>query len=186
MTPSASHGPGQRVCLGVIVGAHGVRGMIRVKPFTEEPEAVGGYGPVEDESGRRRFELAVHGVHKGVVLAAIEGVADRDAALALKGTRLYVDRDRLPALEEDDTFYHADLIGLPVEDRAGRPLGRVVAVTDYGAGDVLELVDEAGGEQALPFTREVLPVVDLEAGRIVAEPPPEAGETEADDEDGRR
>lgn len=186
MARSADEASARRVCLGVIVGAHGVRGMIRVKPFTEEPEAVGAYGPVEDESGRRRFELTIHGVHKGVVLASVEGIADRDAALALKGTRLYVDRDRLPALAEEDTFYHADLIGLPVEDRAGRPLGRVVSVGDYGAGDVLELADDAGTERALPFTRDVVPVVDLKAGRIVAAPPPEADEAEADEESDRR
>ncbi|RDD63497.1 ribosome maturation factor RimM [Ferruginivarius sediminum] len=181
MAPPAKQDVGQRVCLGVVVGAHGVRGMLRIKPFTEQAEDVGAYGPVEDEAGRRRFELTIHGVHKGVVLASVKDVADRDAAMALKGTRLYVDRSVLPALEEEDTFYHADLIGLPVEDRQGRPLGRVVAVADHGAGDLLELADDKGRERVLPFTREAVPVVDLAAGRIVAEPPEEVGEPEPAD-----
>lgn len=168
--------PGERVCLGVVAGAHGVHGVVRIKSFTERPADIGAYGPLSDESGRRRFEIEVQGMHKGAVLATVAGVEDRDAALALKGTRLFVARQALPPLDDADTFYHADLIGIPVEDRAGRRLGRVVAVADYGAGDVLELVDEKGGERALPFTRAVVPVVDLAGGRIVADPP---AETEA-------
>jgi len=169
-----------RVCLGVVVGVHGVRGTVRIKPYTEDPEAVAAYGPVQDESGRHSYRLRVHGLHKGIVLAAVEGVEDRDAALALKGTRLYVDRAALPEVAEEDTFYHADLIGLPVEDTDGRALGRVVAVHDFGAGDLLEVESPDGESRVLPFTRAAVPVVDLEAGRIVADPPPETGEPEPD------
>lgn len=173
-----------RVCLGVVVGAHGVRGTVRIKPFTEDPEAVGAYGPVQDESGRHSYTLTVHGLHKGTVLAAIDGVNDRDAALALKGVRLYVDRSALPEVLEEDTFYHADLIGLPVEDTAGTLLGRVTAVHDFGAGDMLEIATPDGGERVLPFTKAVVPRVDLAQGRIVADPPPEVGEPEPGDEAG--
>ncbi|SDG06586.1 16S rRNA processing protein RimM [Limimonas halophila] len=177
----------QRVCLGVVVGAHGVRGSVRIKPFTGEPEAVGAYGPVTDESGRHRYELTVHGTHKGTVLAGIAGVRDRDAALALKGTRLYVDRAKLPEPAEDDTFYHADLIGLPVEDTAGRSLGTVAAVHDHGAGDILEIAGPDGAARLLPFTRDVVPTVDIAGGRIVADPPVETespgGADTAEDEE---
>lgn len=180
MTQAATSG---RVCLGVVVGAHGVRGVVRIRSFTETPTDIAAYGPLTDESGRRRFEVEVQGVHKATVLAALGGVTGREAALALKGMRLYVDREALPPLDDADTFYHADLIGLPVEDRAGRALGRVVTVADYGAGDVLELADAEGRERTLPFTRAVVPVVDLAAGRIVADPPAETeagGPAEAD------
>ena len=170
---------GGRVCLGVIVAAHGVRGQLRIKSFTEVPEDVAAYGPVEDEAGARRFEIEVAGSAKGTVIARIEGVGDRTAAERLRGTRLYVDRAALPAIEEADTYYHADLIGLAVEDRAGRPLGRVVAVNDFGAGDVLELEDPEGAPLVLPFTRQAVPVVDLEGGRLVAEPPAETGAPES-------
>ena len=163
---------GRRVCLGVIVGVHGVRGTVRVKPFTESPEAIGDYGPVGDAAGRRSWNLRVHGMHKGVVLCSLEGVADRDMALALKGTQLYVERAALPEVEEPDTFYHADLIGLRVVDPDGRDLGTVAAVQDFGAGDLLEIRAPDGAEWLLPFTVEAVPEIDVAGGRIVAEPPP--------------
>lgn len=167
-----------RVCLGVVVGAHGVRGQVRIRPFTEVPEDVAAYGPVEDESGSRRFRLRTIGRSKGAVIAAAEGITDRDAAEALRGTRLYVPREALPAIEEEELYYHADLIGLAVEDRQGQRLGTVAAVHDFGAGDVLELEGPKGEPVLLPFTRRVVPVVDLEAGRLIAEPPAEVGEPE--------
>ncbi len=168
-----------RVCLGVIVGVHGVRGVVRIKPFTEEPEAVGAYGPVSDESGRHSYTLTVHGRHNGTVLAGIAGIADRETALALKGTRLYVARHALPEVAGEETFYHADLIGLAVVDRHGADLGRVLAVQDFGAGDLLEIGAADGGEWLLPFTREAVPEVDVAGGRIVADPPPEAAAEES-------
>jgi 16S rRNA processing protein RimM len=159
--------------VGVIVGAHGVRGAVRVKPFTAEPASVAAYGPVEDETGMRRFELRLVGEGKGVVIATLKGVEDRDAAEALKGLRLYVARAALPATEAEE-FYHADLIGLEAVTRAGTPLGRVRAVHDYGAGDSLELDLPAGGTLFVPFTKEAVPEVDLAGGRLVVDPPEEA------------
>lgn len=161
-----------RVLVGVIAAAHGVRGLLRVKSFTAEPEGVAAYGPVTDESGQRLFRLSLAGKTKGGALVRIEGVESRDAAEALKGTRLYVERAALPEIQGEDEFYQADLVGLRVEARDGRSLGRVKAVLNYGAGDVLEIGD---GEASLllPFTKAAVPVVDIPGGRLVAEPPAE-------------
>jgi 16S rRNA processing protein RimM len=155
-----------RVCVGVIAGAHGVKGAARVKSFTAAPAAIAAYGPVWDESGERRFELEVIGELKGAVLVTIAGVTDREAAEALKGVRLYVDRAVLPEPEADE-FYHADLVGLAAELSDGTPLGEVRAVHNFGAGDVIEVGPPDGPSVMVPFTRAAVPVVDTRAGRIV-------------------
>lgn len=160
-----------RVCLGVIVGAQGVRGEVRIKPFTAEPADVGAYGPVSDKGAARTFDVKVRGQAKGVVIAALKGVLDRNAAEALKGTELYVDRARLPAPDDEDTFYHADLVGLAAEDADGKPVGQVAAVFDHGAGDVLDIRLADGKLITVPFTKAVVPVVDLAAKRIVVAMP---------------
>ncbi|SMF09888.1 16S rRNA processing protein RimM [Tistlia consotensis] len=171
----------ERLCLGAIAGAHGVRGLVKLKSFTEVPESVAAYGPLTDESGSRTFRLAVKGRVKDLLLAAIEGVEDRDAAQALRGTRLYVERDRLPSPEDPEEFYIADLVGLAVETAAGERLGRVSDVADHGAGAILEVTPETGPVFDLPFVRAVVPTVDLAGGRLIVEPPAEtAGEAEAD------
>jgi 16S rRNA processing protein RimM len=167
------------ICIGQIVGAQGIQGAVRVKSFTADPPDVAAYGPVTDESGRR-FRLKVAGQAKGVVICRIDGVNDRNAAEALKGTRLHVAREMLPEPEEEDEFYHADLIGLPVELKDGTVLGKVRAVFDFGAGDMLELVGPGGETRLLPFTREAVPVVDIKAGRLIASPPEEIEAKEAD------
>lgn len=166
----------ERVCLGIMVGAHGVRGLVKVKSFTEVPADVAAYGPVSDKSGRRRWTLQITGPapgKQGVVLARVEGVCDRNAAQELHGTELYVERAALPALEEEETFYHADLIGLRVEDPAGRLLGQVTAVENHGAGDVLEVEQPDGKPLLLAFTKAVVPAVDIAGGHLVAVPPQE-------------
>src|SRR5436853_5683073 len=124
----------KRVCVGVITGAHGVRGAVRVKSFTAEPEAVAGYGPLEDESGARQLSLHLIGNAKGVLIAKLAGIEDRDRAEALRGLRLYLPRAALPPPDEDE-YYHVDLIGLDAALADGRLLGRVRAVHDFGAGD---------------------------------------------------
>lgn len=159
-----------RICVGVIVGAHGVRGLLRVKSFTEEPADIAAYGPLGDAKGKRQFPLEVTGAAKGVLLARIAGVEDRNAAEALKGTELYVDRDALPQTDEDE-FYHTDLIGLAAVLADGSPYGTVRALHEFGAGDMLEIDLEAGGVAVIPFTREVVPEVALEDGRITVAPP---------------
>ena len=167
-----SGGP-SRVCVAAIAGAFGVRGEARVKSFTADPEAFAGYAPLESEDGARRFErVTVTRAVKGGFAARLTGVATREEAEALKGTRLYAPRERLPALPPDE-FYHADLIGLEVVDTGGATLGRVRAVQDFGAGDLLEVAAPGARPLLLPFTRVAVPTVDLAAGRIVADPPEE-------------
>ena len=169
----------EQVCLGIVVGVHGVKGTVRLKSFTAEPADVAAYGPVSDESGARRFKLEVLGTSRGAVLARLSGVADREAAEALRGLRLYVPRKALPPTNEDE-FYHADLIGLPVETKEGARLGTVRAVHNFGAGDILEIRAEDGRELLLPFSDSAVPVVDFAAGRIVADPPASLLEDRAD------
>lgn len=162
----------QRVLVGIVVGAQGVRGRVRIKSFTGDPMAVAGYGALRDEAGKRSFALRALGLSRGAVLAEIAGVADRNAAEALKGTRLYADRAALGETEEGE-YFEADLIGLKAEDGEGRPLGRVKAVFDFGAGPLLELERPAGGTQMVSFTDAIVPVVDIAGGRIVVNPPEE-------------
>ena len=161
----------QRVCVGIVTGAHGVRGAVRLKSFTAEPGDVARYGALEDESGERHFSLRSVGKAKGVVIARIAGVADRDAAEALRGLRLYLPRAALPPPGEDE-YYHADLIGLAAVLADGTRIGEVRAVHDFGAGDTLEILRSAGPPAMVPFTRAIVPVVDLAAGRLVVDPPP--------------
>ncbi|MBK1697093.1 ribosome maturation factor RimM [Rhodovibrio salinarum] len=168
----------QRLCLGVVVGTHGVRGVVKIKPFTENPLDVGAYGPLSDESGQRSYQLTVHGVHKGSLLAGLSGVDNREAAQALKGLRLHVDRSALPAIDEEDAFYYADLLGLRVEGADGTAYGTVTHVDDHGAGDVIEVTDARGKIRVWPFTKEVVPTVDLANGRLLVDPPSEVGEPE--------
>jgi 16S rRNA processing protein RimM len=159
-----------RILLGQFARPHGVRGLVRVQSFTADPADIAAYGPVSDEAGTRTFRLRV--VQPGEMpVVAVEGVADREAAAKLTGTRLYVARDRLPAPAEDE-FYHADLIGLAVEDASGRRLGTIAAVNDHGAGAFLE-IDTAAQPLLLPFTRAAVPVVDLAGRRVVIAPPAE-------------
>jgi 16S rRNA processing protein RimM len=164
---------GARVCVGAVAGAFGVRGEVRLKSFCAEPAAIAGYGPLSTEDGTRRFEVTITRPIPQGFAARLSGIGTREEAEALRGQRLYADRDRLPALPEDE-FYHADLIGLTVVDTGGVPLGRVIAVHDHGAGDILEIAGEGprGGSILLPFTQEIVPTVDLASGRIVADPPP--------------
>ena len=157
-----------RICVGAIAGSFGVRGEVRLKSFCAEPSDIAAYGPLFAEDGRS-FRVTLTRPVAGGLGARLSGVATKEEADALRGTSLYVDRTRLPSLG-DDEFYHADLIGLEVRDTGGAPLGRVAAVLNHGAGDILEIT---GGAEPLllPFTRAAVPTVDLAAGRIVADPP---------------
>ena len=164
---------GARLRVGEIVGVHGVRGLVRLRSFTDDPMAVGGYGPLEDEAGRRQFAIRLQSAVKGVWIAKVDGVDSREAAEALKGVGLYIDRARLPEPEEGE-FYHADLIGLRAERAGdGAALGTVLAVHDFGAGTMLELKSPDGGTEMVPFTLAAVPLVDLAGGRVVIDPPEE-------------
>lgn len=172
----------QRVLVGIVVGAQGVRGRVRIKSFTGDPMAIGDYGALSDEAGKRSFTLRAIGLSRGAVLADIAGIADRNAAEALKGTKLHVERSALGETE-DGEYFHADLIGLAAEDGQGRALGRIKAVFDFGAGPLLELERKGGGTQLLSFTDAVVPQVDIAGGRVVVILP---AEVEAKPEDARQ
>jgi 16S rRNA processing protein RimM len=158
--------------MGVVGAPHGVRGAVRIRTFTDEPAAIASYGALEDEAGARHFTLQIVGSAKGdgMVIAKLSGVADRDRAETVRGLRLYLPRAALPPTGEDE-FYHADLVGLAAMLEDGSRLGTVIAVHDFGAGDVLEIARDSGQPVVVPFTRAVVPVVDLAAGRVVLDPP---------------
>ena len=159
------------VCVGAIAGAFGVRGEVRLKSFCAEPRAIADYGPLWSEDGSRQFTLTLGAPVAQGFAARLSGVDTRDVAEALRGLRLFAERARLPSLP-DDEFYHADLIGLEVFDTGGAPLGRVKAVLNHGASDLLELVAPGrSGAILLPFTQTIVPTVDLPARRIIADPP---------------
>jgi 16S rRNA processing protein RimM len=157
-----------RVLVAEIGAAHGLRGEVKLWSFTEDPMAVQGYGVLEGEDGRT-FTIESLKPAKGHVIARLAGVSDRTGAEALRGVKLYVPRERLPA-PEDETFYYADLVGLAAVTGDGRTLGKVVAVHNFGAGDLIE-VEAGSGTVMLPFTAAVVPEVDLAAGRLVVDPP---------------
>ncbi|KGJ06490.1 16S rRNA processing protein RimM [Paracoccus halophilus] len=163
----------ERVCVGAIAGAFGVRGEVRLKSFTSQPNDIAEYSPLWTEDGKRSFTVRLTRPVTGGLGARLSGVESREAAEALRGVTLWADRARLPVLP-DDEFYHADLIGLSVYDTGGVLLGKVRAIYDHGAGDILEIFG-AGRKQTLllPFTKEAVPTVDLTAGRIIADPPGE-------------
>lgn len=159
------------VCVGAIAGSFGVRGEVRLKSFCAEPEDIASYGALSTEDGSRNWDVKLTRSVKNGFAARLSGVATKEQADALKGVRLYAPRDRLPDLP-DDEFYHADLIGLTVLDTGGTEIGKVKAVLNHGAGDILEL--HVKGERQpvlLPFTKAAVPTVDLASGRIIADPP---------------
>ena len=167
---------GGRICLGQIGAAHGVGGEVRLRSFTAEPAAIADYGPLQTDDGRV-FEIESLRRAKDHFVARLSGIGDRDAAERLANVKLYVPRERLPEPGAPDEFYHADLIGLAVVDRDGRRLGTVVAIHNFGAGDLIEVRPNDGGQTELvPFNETNVPIVDVGAGRIVVNPSPLAGE----------
>ena len=162
-----------RVCVGAIAGSFGVRGEVRLKSFCTRPEDIAGYGPVFTEDGATRYVITLTRPVAGGLGARLSGVATKDEADALRGVGLYVDRAKLPH-PGDEEFYHADLIGLDVQDTGGAPLGTLRAIHNHGAGDLLEILGP-GMKTALlvPFTRAAVPTIDLAARRIVIDPPAE-------------
>jgi 16S rRNA processing protein RimM len=174
---------GPMVCVAVVAAPHGVRGALRLRTFTEAPEGDVAYGPVYDKAGRRLFELRLIGQSKTGVIAKAEGIGDRTEAERWRGVELYVPRAALPEPLDEDEFYIDDLRGLAVERPDGARIGRVVGLDNFGAGDVIEVALDRGGSAVLPFTREVVPVVDLENGRVVVEPPAELLSSPPDDEE---
>jgi 16S rRNA processing protein RimM len=161
-----------RICIARIGAAHGVRGAVKLWTFTEDPLAVQHYGPLFTKDGARSFEIATAREAKGHLVAALKGIATREAAERLNGVELYIAREKLPATDRGE-YYHADLIGLAAVDAADQPLGRVIAIHNFGAGDIIEIAPPQGSTLLLPFTDAVVPSVDLDGGRLVIELPGE-------------
>lgn len=159
------------ICVGVISGAYGVQGEVRIKSFCAQPDDIETYSPLTTEDGKRSFALALIRPMKNGFVARIAEVATKEQADALKGTQLFARRDQLPSLP-DDEYYYSDLVGLEVFDTGGASLGHVKSVQNHGASDLLEVHTAAATATVLlPFTRAAVPTVDLAAGRIVADPP---------------
>jgi 16S rRNA processing protein RimM len=161
-----------RVLLGVVAAPHGVRGLVRIRSFTEDPMAIASYGALSDETGKKKYRVEALSAVKGAVLARIEGVADRTAAEALRGLQLFVERSALPATGERE-WYEADLLGLAAVGRDGRDWGKVIAFHDFGAGRAMEVSGGVAsrGSVMLPFTDEAVPEIDVAGGKVVIDPP---------------
>ena len=160
------------ICIARIGAAHGVRGAVKLWTFTEDPFAVQQYGPLLTKDGARSFEVATAREAKGHLVATLKGIATREEAERLNGLELYVAREKLPATDEDE-YYHADLIGLAAVNAASEPIGRVTAIHNFGAGDIIEIAPPNGATMLLPFTNAVVPLVDIAHGRVVIELPAE-------------
>lgn len=161
---------GEKVCVGAIAGSYGVRGEVRLKSYCAEPTAIADYAPLTDEAGNSYSVTLTRPIKNGFA-AHLGGITTKEQADDLKGVNLYAPRDRLPA-PEDDEYYHADLIGLTVLDTGGTEIGTVRSVMDHGAGDLLEIQGpNLPNTVLIPFTKACVPTVDLNAGRIIADPP---------------
>jgi 16S rRNA processing protein RimM len=164
--------PPSQVCVARIGAAHGVRGAVKLWTFTEDPLAVKAYGPLRTKDGARQFEVTSAREAKGHLVATLKGISTREEAERLNGVELYVAREKLPKTGEDE-YYHADLIGLAAVTPANEPLGRVIAIHNFGAGDIIEIAPPSGATMLLPFTNAVVPTVDVAGGRVVIELPDE-------------
>jgi 16S rRNA processing protein RimM len=171
-----------KICVARIGAAHGVRGAVKLWTFTEDPLAVKDYGPLTTKDGARQFEVTHAREAKDHLVVTLKGIATRDEAERLNGVELYIARDQLPETDEDE-YYHADLIGLAAVTAEGAPIGRVIAIHNFGAGDIIEIAPPHGATMLLPFTNAVVPTVDLVGGRVVIELPEEVDgdEPEASD-----
>jgi 16S rRNA processing protein RimM len=168
------------ICVARIGAAHGVRGAVKLWTFTEDPLAVKRYGPLATKDGARRFEVTSARETKGHLVATLKGVTTREEAERLNGIELYIEREKLPAAGEGE-YYHADLIGLAAVTTTDAPLGRIIAIHNFGAGDIIVIAPPQGATMLLPFSNAVVPTVDLTGGRVVIELP---GEIEGDEPTG--
>ena len=161
---------GQKVLMAKIGAAHGICGEVRVKPFGDDPLSFTDYGVLTTKDGKRSFEVERARVQKTVVVTKFKEIRDRNQAEDLNGVELFIDRDQLPE-PEDDEFYYSDLNGLNVEDRSGELMGKIVAVQDFGAGDLLEIRPKRGRTFYVPFTKEFVPEIKLADGVVTVELP---------------
>jgi 16S rRNA processing protein RimM len=161
------------VLVGKFGAAHGIKGEVRLQSFTGDPAAIGRYGPLSTISGKRFILTHLRPVKADLFVARVEGIKDRTAAEALVNIELFVARAALPPPEEDE-FYLTDLIGLDARDSSGTRIGTILNVLNFGGGDILEMVPEGGGETLLfPFTKEIVPEIDLARRHVIVIPPVE-------------
>ena len=161
-----------RICVARIGAAHGVRGEVKLWSFTQDPMAVLHYGQLSTKDGARQFEVARARVAKDHLVAVLKGVTTREDAERVNGIELFISRDKLPAAD-DGEYYHADLIGLRAIDAQGEAVGQVLAIHNFGAGDIIEIAPLQGSSLLLPFTNAVVPTVNITAGHVVIVMPPE-------------
>lgn len=171
------------ILLGEISGVHGIRGDILVRTYTETPEAITSYGPLRDQTGTKTFALSIVRVTDKGIVARVAGISDRTAAEALRGTKLFIARDRLPEAEASE-YYHTDLIGLEARSEDGERLGKIVSVQNFGAGDLLELKPLEGATEFIPFEDQWVPNVDLGARTVTIRRPPSTGDESEDSDSG--
>lgn len=175
--------PANLILLGTIGAAHGIKGEVRITSHTQDPEAIADYGPLETDRPGLTITIEKARLNKTVLIARLKGIADRTAAETLNGVSLYIDRGKLPDMDDEDDFYHADLIGLDARLDTGVSIGAVIALHNYGAGDLIEVRDPRSGDTFLyPFTRAVVPTIRISEGYLVIVPPLDAdpGEEEPD------
>lgn len=159
----------RQICVGQILGAHGVRGQAKLASFTDNVEDVASYGALSDEAGGRSFTITLGAWNKTHFICTLSSVATREQAEALKGTKLYVPRSRLPRPKAGQ-YYYADLIGLEARLASGEVFGKVLDMKNFGAGDIIE-ISRPGGSELLPYNKDVVSKVEVEAGYLVINPP---------------
>ncbi|WP_409561553.1 ribosome maturation factor RimM [Hyphomicrobium sp. MC8b] len=182
-TASEKPSTDRRILVGEITGAHGIRGDVLVRSYTETPDAIAAYGPLTDASGKKSYSLRVVRVTSKGIVARVAGVEDRNGAEPLRGTKLYIERSKLPETGETE-FYHADLIGLRAVAADGSALGKIVSVQNFGAGDLLELKPLEGETEFIPFEDRWVPSVDLDAGMLIINRPAVTVDDDSDEDDG--
>lgn len=155
-----------------IVGVHGVKGWVKLKIFGDDPDLLIDEENLSDAAGKEKFKIKKLHDHGNILLAEIEGLTDRTAAEKLRGTKIYMPRESLPEIDEEGTFYHADLIGMTARDTEGKILGKVISVVNFGAGDLLDIKPEKGASFYVPFTDAIVPEVDLDKKELTVDPPP--------------
>ena len=154
-----------KICVGVILGAHGIRGQVRLRSLTDDPESIFKYKPLTSEDGQREFRIKRQGISRDDYIASITGVDDRNASEALQGTKLWVDSKKLPKPKKGE-FYEKDLVGLNTVDAAGKPYGKILTVHDYGAGTFFEIGTNKKDSFMLPFTDACVTEIDAEGGKV--------------------
>ena len=160
------------ICMAEIVGVHGVRGMLKLKVFSDSPENLPDYAPLCDAAGKKEFTFLTFQPHQNIYLVTLENIKDRDQAEKLRGTKLYIPRDRLPEIKDKNTYYYADLVGLAAKDANGAVIGKIIQVANFGSADLLEIKPLKGASYYVPFTKAIVPNVNIEKKEATVLVPP--------------